>query len=80
MTNILTLTNPLFSTSEKLLLRINRICEAQGISYFIAGATAREILIHHVYNRSVGRRTRDIGFAVFVNGWDRFATLKQAFY
>lgn len=79
MTNTFTLTNPLSSLTEKLLNRINRVCRAQGISYFIAGATAREILIHHVHGRSIGRRTRDIDFAVFVNGWTLFAALKQAF-
>lgn len=79
MTNIFTLTKPLFSVTDALLRRINRLCAGQGISYFIAGATAREILIHHVYGRTVGRRTRDIDFAVFVEGWDRFDALKRAF-
>jgi predicted nucleotidyltransferase len=79
MTNTFTLTKPLFSVTEALLHSINRICAGQGISYFIAGATAREILIHHVYGRSVGRRTRDIDFAVFVEGWGRFDALKNAF-
>lgn len=79
MTNIFTLTKPLFSATDALLRRINSLCVGQGISYFIAGATAREILIHHVYGRTVGRRTRDIDFAVFVEGWSRFDALKRAF-
>ncbi|CAM3797523.1 nucleotidyl transferase AbiEii/AbiGii toxin family protein [Rahnella bruchi] len=78
MTNILTLKIPLSSVTESLLLQINQICSAQGIPYFIAGATAREILIHHVYGRAVGRRTRDIDFAVFVQEWQLFDNLKQA--
>ncbi|MBU9854346.1 nucleotidyl transferase AbiEii/AbiGii toxin family protein [Rahnella bonaserana] len=78
MTNILTLKIPLSSVTETLLLQINQICSAQGIPYFIAGATAREILIHHVYGRAVGRRTRDIDFAVFVQEWQLFDNLKQA--
>lgn len=79
MTNILTLTNPLSSVIEKLLATVSRVCSSQSISFFIAGASAREILIHHVYGRSVGRQTRDIDFAVFVNGWEQFEDLKQAF-
>ncbi|MDF7659176.1 nucleotidyl transferase AbiEii/AbiGii toxin family protein [Erwiniaceae bacterium L1_54_6] len=79
MTNILTLTNPLSSVIEKLLGTINRVCCSQDISFFIAGASAREILIHHVYGRRIGRQTRDIDFAVFVNGWEQFEALKQSF-
>ncbi|GKX57405.1 hypothetical protein SOASR030_35170 [Leminorella grimontii] len=79
MTNISTLTNPLSLTIEGLLVQIKRICTAQDISFFIAGATAREILLHHVHGRRVGRRTRDIDIAVFVDGWQRFDELKNAF-
>lgn len=53
MTNIFTLMNPISSATEKLLSQINRICIAQGIPFFIAGATAREILLHHVHGRSM---------------------------
>lgn len=79
MTNTFTLTNPIFSATESLLSQINRICTAQGIPYFIAGATAREILLHHVHDRSIGRRTRDIDIAVFVDDWPMFDALKNAF-
>lgn len=80
MTNIFTLMNPISSATEKLLSQINRICIAQGIPFFIAGATAREILLHHVHGRSIGRRTRDIDIAVFVDSWPRFDALKNAFF
>lgn len=79
MATPLTLTNPLSSVTERLLHSINRVCNAQAVPFFIAGATAREILIHHVYGKTIGRRTRDIDFAVFVNSWAPFDALKQAF-
>ncbi|MFG6653938.1 nucleotidyl transferase AbiEii/AbiGii toxin family protein [Scandinavium sp. M-37] len=79
MTNIFTLTNPISSVTEMLLSRINKICTAQEIPFFIAGATAREILLHHVHGRSIGRRTRDIDIAVFVDGWPMFNALKNTF-
>lgn len=50
-----------------------------SIPFFIAGATAREILLHHIHSRSIGRRTRDIDIAVFVDSWPRFDALKNAF-
>lgn len=79
MTNIFTLVNPIFPVTEVLLTRIKQICAAQEIPFFIAGATAREILLHHVHGRSIGRRTRDIDIAVFVDSWSAFDALKSAF-
>ncbi|WP_277978023.1 nucleotidyl transferase AbiEii/AbiGii toxin family protein [Pantoea endophytica] len=68
---------PLYLPTEQLLCKIDTICRTQGIPYFIAGATSREILIHHVYGRPVGRRTRDVDFAVFVKEWALFDALRQ---
>jgi predicted nucleotidyltransferase len=79
MRNTFTLTNPISSATEALLSRINRICAVQEIPFFIAGATAREIMLHHVHGRSRGRQTRDIDIAVFVGGWSMFEALKRAF-
>ncbi|MBB1201798.1 hypothetical protein EGM70_16070 [Enterobacteriaceae bacterium 89] len=79
MINTFTLTNPIFSAIEALLTRINQICSVQGISFFIAGATAREILLHHVHGRRTGRRTRDIDIAVYIENWQQFDALRAAF-
>lgn len=79
MTITLNLAKQLYSPTEELLCKIDAICSAHAISYFIAGATSREILIHHVYGRPIGRRTRDIDFAVFVKEWALFDALKQGF-
>ncbi|NIG21179.1 hypothetical protein F3J37_21105 [Pantoea sp. Al-1710] len=79
MTITLNLAKQLYSPTEELLCKIDTICSAHEIPYFIAGATSREILIHHVYGRPVGRRTRDIDFAVFVKEWAFFDALKQGF-
>ena len=79
MPNTFTLVNPIFSVTEKLLTRIDRVCSAQGVSYFIAGATAREIMLHHVHGKRSGRRTRDIDIAIYIENWQRFNALKEAF-
>ena len=47
-----------------------------GISYFVIGATARDILMEHVYGLETARATRDIDFAVAVASWEEFARLK----
>ncbi len=78
MTNTLSLAIPLFSVTESLLTDIHNVCSEQNLPFFIAGATAREILLHHVYGKSMGRRTRDIDVAIFVEEWQEFYSLKQS--
>jgi len=44
-----------------ILQAVRRINEAAGkcdTKYFLAGATAREIMLRHVFGRGPGRRTR----------------------
>lgn len=76
MKHILSLAKPLSLATERLLGDINKLCAEQNLNFFIAGATAREILLHNVYGRSLGRRTRDIDIAIFVEQWDVFERLK----
>lgn len=78
MANICSLTNPLSSVTETLLTQISQVCLEQKIPFFIAGATAREILLHHVHGKSIGRRTRDIDIAIFVDEWRLFDLLKKS--
>lgn len=57
-------------------MKITNACTLAGYPFFIAGATAREIMLTHVHNRDTGRRTRDIDIAVFIDDWDAFSRLK----
>ncbi|NLU16513.1 MAG: hypothetical protein GXW94_12270 [Serratia liquefaciens] len=79
MTNTLELKTALSLETERLLAKISDICEEQSIAFFIAGATAREMLSHHVHGRPIGRKTRDIDIAIFVDNWQQFDELKAAF-
>ncbi|WP_413507257.1 nucleotidyl transferase AbiEii/AbiGii toxin family protein [Serratia proteamaculans] len=76
MTNILVLKIALSSETETLLTQISDICTEQSIAFFVAGATAREVLLHHVHGRKIGRKTRDIDIAIFVDNWQQFEELK----
>lgn len=78
MTNTLELKTALSSETEVLLTQISGICMEQSIAFFVAGATAREVLLHHVHGRKIGRKTRDIDIAIFVDRWQQFDTLKTA--
>lgn len=52
--------------------------EHRSIDYMLVGATARDILMTHVFDMPPGRATYDVDLAVAVASWDEFAQLKQA--
>src|ERR1700719_1528733 len=54
---------------------VARKCETD---YFLAGATAREVVRRHVYGSPAGRRTLDIDFCIAVRDWEHFESLKSA--
>jgi len=58
--------------------KVDEIARRYELSFFLAGATAREVLLRHVFGRGAGRRTLDVDFGVAVRDWDRFRTLKAA--
>lgn len=45
--------------------------------YFVAGATARDLVLVHIHGLRPGRATRDVDFGVAVESWQQFATLKE---
>ena len=57
---------------------IDRVAAQCETMYFLAGATARELLLRHVFGRMPGRRTLDVDFGIAVRDWDHFARLKSA--
>jgi predicted nucleotidyltransferase len=48
-----------------------------GISFFVVGATARDILLDVAYGLRLNRSTIDIDVAVFVESWDQFERIKD---
>lgn len=50
---------------------------AEGIDYMLVGATARDILLTHVYGLATRRATYDVDFAVAVRDWDQFNVLRS---
>lgn len=49
--------------------------ERLSISYFVAGAMARDLVLFHVFGHEIQQATRDIDLAVHVSGWDQFELL-----
>src|SRR6266404_1488117 len=58
--------------------KIDGVARKYETDYFLAGATAREVILRHVFGRPAGRRTLDIDFGIAVRDWEHFETLKSA--
>jgi predicted nucleotidyltransferase len=51
---------------------VDAVMRALDLSYFIVGATARDVLLTHVFGLSTGLATRDLDIGIAVRNWDEF--------
>ena len=51
-------------------------CEAD-CGYFVAGATARDLVLVNVHELRPSRATLDIDFGIAIESWEQFARLKE---
>src|SRR5215469_3466237 len=58
--------------------KIAEIAHKHETAYFLAGATAREIMLRHVFGRPPGRRTLDVDLGIRVDDWAHFQRLQSA--
>ena len=58
--------------------KVDEIARRHETAYFLAGATAREVMLRHVFGRPPGRRTLDVDLGIAVRDWDHFELLKTA--
>ena len=68
---------PLDEVALKILNEVSNVANSMGINYFVVGATARDILLTHVFEMEVRRATSDIDFAIAVNSWHEFENLQS---
>jgi predicted nucleotidyltransferase len=78
MSSIYQLKNPLNPAFEPVLNIVIDVTTQLDIPYFIAGATARDLLLFHVFGRDPGRKTHDIDTAILVSDWGNFSDVKGA--
>jgi len=79
--------NQLFISPERpvdpftlsILELIDRLLRDAKIRYMLVGATARDLLLYHVFGHAVTRATYDLDFAILVDSWEQFAIVKQLF-
>lgn len=70
---------PVDPFTVSILELIDRLLRGAKTSYMLVGATARDLLLYHVFGHAVTRATYDLDFAILVDSWDRFAVVKQLF-
>jgi predicted nucleotidyltransferase len=70
--------SPLDPSIVCVLRALDPIARNAGCAYFVAGATARDIMLANIHGLRPGRATRDIDFGVTVEDWNRFAALKES--
>ena len=68
---------PLDPTTTAILIAIHDVTEPLGLPIFVVGATARDILLTHVFGIETGRATLDVDFAVALQDWQQFEQVRQ---
>lgn len=66
--------NPLL---KELLVELNGYFVSTGMSYYIIGATARDIVFSALHNLESERKTFDLDIAIAIPDWDVFEKISQ---
>jgi predicted nucleotidyltransferase len=69
---------PLDPATLHILTVVDRVASELQRPYIVVGATARDLLLFHVFGIPVTRATQDIDFAIAVDTWERFQELRVA--
>src|SRR6202051_403547 len=69
--------SPVDPALVRVLRTLDPITRAADCADFVAGATARDLILVNVHGLRPGRATRDIDFGIAVESWEQFARLKE---
>lgn len=67
---------PLNPVIVEILTTVQVVTKALGYGYLLVGATARDMLMTHVFGIESRRATHDVDFAIAIENWERFHALK----
>ncbi|MFN9473954.1 MAG: nucleotidyl transferase AbiEii/AbiGii toxin family protein [Acidovorax sp.] len=60
----------------EILQHAHQAATEQSIEYFVGGALARDILLHHVFGGAIERATLDVDIGVYLRDWEEFNKLR----
>ncbi len=60
-----------------VIREVDALIRQMKLSYFVCGAVALDILLHHIHGIQTGRTTADVDFAVAVESWKQFYEIKD---
>lgn len=63
----------------EMLRAVSSIPHELGISCFVIGATARDLILSYGYNIKTNRATKDVDIGVAVSDWSNYEQIRQAF-
>ena len=75
---IFQLRKPLSPLLLEPLEAVAQTANSLGLSYFLTGATARDLILENMFGRPPGRSTRDLDFGFALSDWKQFKSLKAA--
>jgi predicted nucleotidyltransferase len=67
---------PIAPLTVAAMREVDVLMKELELSYFVCGATARDLLLQHVYGIETGTATVDVDFGVAVADWEQFADIK----
>jgi predicted nucleotidyltransferase len=71
------LTGKIDEKTVALLSEIDAIAQNLKLTFFIVGATARDVLLLHAHGIHTTRATLHVDIGVFVSDWEQFRILKE---
>jgi predicted nucleotidyltransferase len=69
---------PVPESTLHVLAVVDRVATEQDCPYLVVGATARDLLLSHVFGIPTIRATGDVDFAIAVESWDKFVRMRNA--
>ncbi|WP_052415087.1 hypothetical protein [Jejuia pallidilutea] len=61
---------------KPILQELTDYFKTSGISFFVIGATARDIIME-LHDESSGRLTHDLDIAITINDWEQYKTVEE---
>jgi predicted nucleotidyltransferase len=75
---IFPLRKPLSPLVLEPLKAVAQTANSLNLPYFLAGATARDLVLENIFGRAPGKLTRDLDFGFVLSDWKQFENLKAA--